>query len=51
LQNSAHEIIATVEAAWPTLKIAINLTEVQVEGWEIFTVGELVKEIQSGVIF
>ena len=51
LQNSAHEIIATVEAAWPTLKIAVNLTEIQVEGWEIFTVGELVKQIQSGVIF
>lgn len=51
LQNSAHETIATVEAAWPTLKIAVNLTEVQVEGWKIFTVGELVKQIQSGIIF
>ncbi|MDX8000226.1 HNH endonuclease [Xenorhabdus sp. Reich] len=51
LQNSEHEIIATVEAAWPTLKIAVNLTEVQAEGWKIFTVGELIKQIQSGVIF
>ncbi|HAW1328139.1 type II Zorya anti-phage system protein ZorE [Escherichia coli] len=48
LQNSEHEIIATVEAAWPGLKIAVNLTPAEVEGWRIYTVGELVKEIQTG---
>ncbi|EOC5263039.1 HNH endonuclease, partial [Klebsiella pneumoniae] len=51
LQNAEHEIIATVEAAWPVSKIAVNLTPVKVDGWKVFSVGELVKEIQSGVIF
>ncbi|HEJ9079956.1 TPA: HNH endonuclease [Serratia marcescens] len=51
LKNSTHKTITTVEAAWPKFKIAINLTEVKVENWKIFTVGELVKSIQSGVVF
>lgn len=51
LKNPDHKIIATVEAAWPNLKLAVNLTEVEVEGWKIFTVGELIKELQSGIVF
>ncbi|HFV9294110.1 TPA: type II Zorya anti-phage system protein ZorE [Serratia fonticola] len=51
LQSTDHKTVATVEVAWPTLKIAVSLTEVQVDDWEIFTVGELVKKIQSGIIF
>ncbi|HGM6860428.1 TPA: type II Zorya anti-phage system protein ZorE [Serratia rubidaea] len=51
LNNSKNETTTTVAAAWPSINIAVNLTTVEVEGWQVFTVGELVKEIQSGVVF
>lgn len=49
IRNSEHEIIATVEAAWPEIKIAVNVTPVEVDGWKIYTVGELVKDVQGGI--
>ena len=49
IRNSEHEIIATVEAAWSEIKIAVNVTPVEVDGWKIYTVGELVKDVQSGI--
>ncbi|EIM3119106.1 HNH endonuclease [Escherichia coli] len=49
LQNSEHKVIATVEAAWPGLKIAVNLIPAKVEGWKIYTAGELIKDIQSDI--
>ncbi|CAI1046834.1 Uncharacterised protein [Serratia marcescens] len=51
LKNKNNEVVAIVDAAWPLLKIAVSLDSVEVEGWEIFSVGELVHQIQSGRVF
>ena len=42
IQNSTHEIIATIEAAWPQEKIGISLQPIQCAGWQIFGIGELI---------
>lgn len=51
LRNAERKIVATIDAAWPNLKVAITLTPLKFEDWKIFSVGELVKEIQSGESF
>jgi len=51
LRNKNNETVATVEAAWPTLKIAVSLNSVEIEDWKVFSVGELVHHIQSGRTF
>lgn len=41
LQNEKGEVFVTLEAAWPDLRIAINVEPVDVSGWTIYSVGNL----------
>lgn len=44
VQNSDHEVIATMEAAWPQQRMGISLCSIACPGWKIYGIGELVAQ-------
>jgi 5-methylcytosine-specific restriction endonuclease McrA len=44
IQNAEHEVIATLEAAWPQQHVGISLYPQACPGWKIYGVGDLVAQ-------
>ena len=44
IQNAEHEVIATLEAAWPHQRMGISLYPQVCPGWKIYGIGELVAQ-------
>ncbi len=44
IQNAEHEVIATLEAAWPHQRMGISLYPQACPGWKIYGVGDLVAQ-------
>ena len=44
IQNAEHEVIATLEAAWPHQRMGISLYPQVCPGWKIYGVGDLVAQ-------
>lgn len=39
--NAKGEVHATLEVAWPDRRIAVNLTKIDLPGWQVYQVGEI----------